>query len=55
MKREYKVKNPDLKEKHERVRLIIMESFPNIRFMHVRRELNTIADQYANDAMDRGS
>ena len=55
MKGEYKVKNPDLKEKHERVRLLIMEAFPNIRFMHVPREQNKVADQYANDAMDRGS
>lgn len=54
MKGEYKVKNPDLKEKHARVRLLIMEAFPNIRFVHVPREQNKVADQYANDAMDRG-
>jgi len=54
MKGEYKVKNPVLKEKHERVRLLIMEAFPNIKFQHVRREENKVADQYANDAMDRG-
>lgn len=54
MKGEYKVKNPDLKEKHERVRLLLMEAFPNIRFVHVPREQNKVADQYANDAMDRG-
>ena len=55
MKGEYKVKNKDLKEKHERVRLLIMEAFPNIKFMHVPREQNSVADQYANDAMDRGT
>lgn len=55
MKGEYKVKHPDLKQKHERVRLLIMEAFPNIRFMHVPREENKVADQYANDAMDRGA
>jgi ribonuclease HI len=51
----YKVKNPDLKVKHMRVREIIMESFPGIIFSHVRRELNKEADALANDAMDRGS
>jgi ribonuclease HI len=55
MKGEYKVKNPDLKEKHARARLLIMESFPKIKFVHVPREQNKVADQYANDAMDRGS
>lgn len=54
MKGEYKVKHPDLKPKHEKVRLLIMEAFPNIRFVHVPREQNKVADQYANDAMDRG-
>lgn len=54
MKGEYKVKHPVLKEKHKEVRSLIMESFPNIRFMHVPREENKVADQYANDAMDRG-
>lgn len=55
MKGGYKVKNPALKEKHERVRMLIMEAFPNIKFQHVPREQNKVADQYANDAMDRGS
>lgn len=55
MRGEYKVKHPVLKEKHQEVRLLIMESFPNIKFQHVPREENKVADQYANDAMDRGS
>jgi ribonuclease HI len=55
MKGEYKVKNPVLKEKHTRVRMLIMESFPHISFTHVRREFNKEADQLANDAMDRGA
>ena len=54
MKGEYRVKNPDMKEKHARVRELIAESFPNITFTHVRREFNTEADKNANDAMDRG-
>jgi len=48
----YKVKNPDLKIKHLRVKELIRESFPGITFTHVRREQNTEADQLANDAMD---
>jgi ribonuclease HI len=55
MKGEYKVKNPDMKKKHQRVRELILESFPKIEFVHVRRELNERADELANDAMDRGA
>lgn len=54
MKGEYKVKDPELKKQNERVRLLILESFPNIEFVHVRREMNKRADELANDAMDRG-
>ncbi len=53
MKGEYKVKHPELKKKHEKVRLLIMEAYPKIKFVHVPREENKVADQYANDAMDR--
>ncbi len=49
----YKVKNPTLKEKHTRVKMLIAESFPRITFTHIRREENGEADQLANDAMDR--
>lgn len=55
MKGEYKVKNPVLKEKYTRVKMLIAESFPKISFTHVRREQNTEADALANAAMDRGS
>lgn len=54
MNGQYKVKNPDLKEKHLRVKGIIAESFPGITFTHVPREKNKEADKNANDAMDRG-
>lgn len=54
MRGEYKVKNPDMKVKHQRVKELILESFPNIEFVHVRREYNKRADELANDAMDRG-
>jgi ribonuclease HI len=53
MKGEYKVKDPELKKKHERVRMLILESFPKIEFVHVRREYNKRADELANEAMDR--
>lgn len=53
MKGEYRVKDPELKKQNERVRLLILESFPRIEFVHVRRELNKRADQLANEAMDR--
>jgi ribonuclease HI len=54
MRGEYKVKNPDMKIKHQRVKELILESFPKIEFVHVRREYNKRADELANEAMDRG-
>ncbi len=54
MKGEYKVKNPVLKSKHAVVRGVIIESFPHISFVHVRREYNKRADALANHAMDQG-
>ena len=54
MKGEYRVKDPELKKQNERVRMLILESFPKIEFVHVRREMNKRADELANDAMDRG-
>lgn len=54
MKGEYKVKDPELKKKHQRVKELMLESFPKIEFVHVRREFNERADELANDAMDRG-
>ena len=54
MKGEYRVKDKELKKQHERVRLLLNEAFPDIRFEHVRREHNQRADELANDAMDSG-
>ncbi len=53
MKGVYRVRDAALKEQFERVRMLILESFPKIDFVHVRREVNEVADRYANDAMDR--
>lgn len=52
MKGEYRVKHPELKLQHQKVKKIIAESFPHIAFEHVPREKNKEADRYANDAMD---
>jgi len=51
---EYRVKDAELKKQHQKVRGIIVEAFPYIAFEHVPREKNSVADSYANDAMDRG-
>jgi ribonuclease HI len=53
MKGEYRVKDAELKKKHQRVQAIIAETFPTIVFEHVRREENARADELANEAMDR--
>lgn len=52
MKGEYRVKDPELKKQHARVRALIDAHFPHISFSHVRRELNERADELANHAMD---
>lgn len=52
---QYKVKNPGLKMQHMKVRELIVMSFPDISFKHIRREENSEADQLANDAMDRSA
>ncbi|MES2134809.1 MAG: ribonuclease HI family protein [Patescibacteria group bacterium] len=54
MKGEYKVKHPVLKEQYTKVRVLIAESFPQIKFTHIPREENSEADALANEAMDRG-
>lgn len=51
MKGEYKVKHPDLKPLHMRVRELI-ERFGDVTFVHVRREANKEADRLVNEALD---
>ncbi|MCX6797813.1 MAG: ribonuclease HI family protein [Candidatus Falkowbacteria bacterium] len=53
LNREYKVKNKDLAPLFLEVYNLSL-SFKNIKFSHIRRELNHEADQLANEAMDRG-
>lgn len=51
LKREYKVKDTGLKLQFAKVGELIAK-FPNISFVHVRREENGVADELANEAMD---
>jgi ribonuclease HI len=51
MRGEYKVKNAGLQPLVARARLLMME-LDDVRFEHVRRELNKEADRLSNLAMD---
>lgn len=47
----YKVKHPDMKPLHAQV-MNLARQIPKIRFEHVRREANQVADALANAALD---
>lgn len=49
MRGQYQVKNPGLRPLHAQVREL-MRAFASVRFQHVPRELNTLADELANAA-----
>ena len=49
----WKVKNKELKEYYEQVKLFL-KKHPNTKFHHIPRAKNQLADQLANEAMDRG-
>jgi ribonuclease HI len=51
---EYQIKEPTLFPQFIRVHNLCVAHFPNILFIHVRREENKEADKLANEAMDRG-
>lgn len=51
MRGEYKVRHPGLQPLYVRARLLVME-LGNVRFEHVRRELNKDADRLSNLGMD---
>jgi ribonuclease HI len=53
MRGEYRVKHPGLQPLHAEARRLVAQ-LGHVRFVHVRREHNTRADQLANQAMDRG-
>ena len=48
----YRVKSPNLKPLYGQV-CALVESLPCVRFEHVRREENTVADGLANEALDQ--
>lgn len=54
LRKEYKVKHPNLVPRHLELNNLIARHFPLITFEHVRREFNKDADALANQAMDRG-
>jgi probable phosphoglycerate mutase len=51
---EYRVKNPGLKPLWEEAQRLA-QRIGQVRFEHVRRELNTDADRLANEAMDEAA
>lgn len=51
---QYRVKSPGLLPLHEEARALI-RSLGQVRFEHVRRELNKEADRLANEAMDEAA
>lgn len=54
LKGEYRVKNEGLKPLAAEAKALLAR-FESFRLKHVRRELNTEADQLANEGIDRGS
>ena len=54
MRGEYRVKNPGLQPLWDEARRLARE-IGEVRFEHVRRELNKDADRLANEAMDEAS
>jgi ribonuclease HI len=51
---EWKVKHPNMKPQHARLRAL-EEKFGKVSFAHIYREENGDADALANEAMDRGA
>lgn len=48
----WKIKEPTLKPQWAKVRALILESFPQIKFVHIPREQNSEADRLVNEAVD---
>ena len=49
----YKIKAPNLKDLYIQAQQILRQMNLNYKFIHIRRELNTYADELANKAMDK--
>jgi ribonuclease HI len=54
MRGDYRVKNPGLQPLWEEARRLVRQ-IGDVRFEHVRRELNKDADRLANEAMDEAA
>lgn len=54
LKREYKVKNPDLASLFVKAHNLVL-NFKKVTYTHIRRELNAEADALANLAMDKAA
>lgn len=54
MRGEYRVKAPDLFPLHQEAKKLV-SSLPHVRFVHVPRAQNALADALANEAMDERS
>jgi len=48
----WKIKEPTLKPQWAKVRALMTESFPTIKFVYVPREENAEADRLVNEAID---
>lgn len=51
---EYQIKEESLWPQYMKVHNLLVAHFPNIRFVHVRREQNSEADRLVNEAIDQG-
>src|SRR3989344_5654806 len=49
---EYQIKEETLWPQYMKVHNLLVAHFPNIRFVHVRREQNSEADRLVNEAID---
>lgn len=50
---EYRVKDPGLKPLVSKVKELAAKFIDGVRFFHIRRDLNKIADGLVNEALDR--
>lgn len=52
MSGEYKVKNERMKVLNEELGSVAEDMFASVKFMHIKRGYNSMADRLANDAID---
>tara|TARA_B100000745_G_scaffold130817_1_gene85238 strand:+ start:1019 stop:1441 length:423 start_codon:yes stop_codon:yes gene_type:complete len=48
----WKIKSDTIRDQYRKVQEILSKGFAPVTYTHIRRELNTHADQLANDAID---